>query len=335
MRGQRARAQTLAIARQKRLDNRLLGEDPGDGADHNDLSDGSDESDDLVEQTALQRFASALQEAQKLAVQLERDKAQQKRKTPKTYRGNSRMTLYHREKARKVLASEGFLDIRSFMELKEREREERERLSNTSATADRTMSGGPMEENEDNNEIVVLPGPVDCARYRGGDTDEGSDVAGDVEGPVLVAPTRHEHAEEEEESDGEAEGPREGRNRVIVYSVRSGWADPEVSRGAAEIRGPGRVAFTRREYAEEEEEEEEEESSEGSEGPKELLASRTRSGRAAEESVDENALRLANYVEDEHETDGGSEWGLPGPERTPTVLSVLSAELTKRVEARS
>ncbi|KAH9003937.1 hypothetical protein EDB84DRAFT_1573210 [Lactarius hengduanensis] len=205
-RGQRARAQTLAIARQKRLDNRLLGgpsvdpgagrvdpetagnggsfpnvglnnsvdidvdnsppvssdplplEDPGDGADHNDLSDGSDESDDLVKQTALQRFASALQEAQKLAVQLERDKAQQKRKTPKMYWGNSRMTLYRHEKARKVLASEGFLGIRSFMELKEREREERERSSNTSVTADRTMSGGPMEENEADNEIVVFTG---------------------------------------------------------------------------------------------------------------------------------------------------------------------------------
>ncbi|KAH9012018.1 hypothetical protein EDB85DRAFT_1900623 [Lactarius pseudohatsudake] len=129
-------------------------EDPGNGADHNDLSDGSDELDDLLEQTALQR-----------------------------------MTLYRHKKARKVLASEGFLDIRSFMELKEREREERERSSNTSTTADWTMSGGPMEENEDDNEIIVLLGPVDHARYRGGNTDEGSDIASDVKGPVLVAPT--------------------------------------------------------------------------------------------------------------------------------------------------
>ncbi|KAH8990069.1 hypothetical protein EDB92DRAFT_1816923 [Lactarius akahatsu] len=205
-RGQRACAQTLAIVQQKHLDNRLGGcsvdpgaghidpetagnggsflnvgpndsvlgsvgievdNSPGNGADPNALSIGSDESDDLdlVEQTALQWFASALQEAQKLTVQLERDEAQQnlKHKTPKTYRGSLRMTLYCHKKARKLLASEGFLDIRSFMELKEREQEERECLSNTAATADQTMSGGPMEENEDDNEIFVLPGPVDCA----------------------------------------------------------------------------------------------------------------------------------------------------------------------------
>ncbi|KAH9014045.1 hypothetical protein EDB85DRAFT_2157659 [Lactarius pseudohatsudake] len=268
-------------------------EDAGDGVDPDDLSDGSD---DLVEQTALQRFASALQEAQKVAIQLERDQAHQRRKTSKTYRGNSRTTFFRREKARKVLASEGFLDIRSFMVLKEKEREERKRSSDTPVITDRMTSGGSVvnEEDEgDDSDIVVLPGPADRARYRGDDSDEGSDVAGDVEGPGPVALSRHEHAEEEEESDGEAEGSRAGRNKSPLYSARSGWAD--MSSGAAENRGPGRVAFTRREYAEEEE------SSEGSEGPKEFLA--------------------ANY---EHKTDGGVEWDLPGPERTPTVQSERS-----------
>ncbi|KAH8989994.1 hypothetical protein EDB92DRAFT_1816970 [Lactarius akahatsu] len=238
----------------------------------------------------LQQFASALQEAQKLAVQLERDEAQQnlKRKTPKTYLGNSRMTLYRCEKACKLLASEGFLDIRSFMELKAREQEERK-----STTANQMMSGGPMEGNEDDTKIIVLLGLVDRAQYQSGDNNKGSNVASNVEGPDLVAPTQHEHAKEEE-SDGEAEGPREGGNRAIVYSV---------SHGTAEIHGPGRVAFTRCEYAEEEEEEE---SSEGSEGPKELLASHARSSHAAEESVDGNAPHLTNYVQDEHKTDGGN-----------------------------
>ncbi|KAH9012941.1 hypothetical protein EDB85DRAFT_1900022 [Lactarius pseudohatsudake] len=361
-RGQRARAQTLAIARQKHLNDRLGGpsidpgagsvdaetagnegpcpsvslndpvyievenspvssdplplEDAGDGVDPDDLSDGSD---DLVEQTALQRFASALQEAQKVAIQLERDQAHQRRKTSKTYRGNSRTTLFRREKARKVLASEGFLDIRSFMVLKEKEREERKReheceqgmrkslthwvepgSSDTPAITDRMTSGGSVvnEEDEgDDSDIVILPGPADRARYRGDDSDEGSDVAGDVEGPGPVALSRHEHAEEEEESDGEAEGSRAGGNKSPLYSARSGWAD--MSSGAAENRGPGRVAFTRREYAEEEE------SSEGSEGPKEFLAGPTQraSGCADEESADENAPHSANY---EHKTDGGN-----------------------------
>ncbi|KAH8987499.1 hypothetical protein EDB86DRAFT_3082231 [Lactarius hatsudake] len=361
-RGQRARAQTLAIARQKLLNDRLSGpsidpgagsidaetarnegpcpsvglndpayievenspvssdplplEDTGDGADPDDLSDGSD---DLIEQTALQRFASALQEAQKVAVQLERDHTHQKRKTPKMYRGNSRMTLYCREKARKVLASEGFLDIKSFMVLKEKEQEERRRLSDTPAIANRMTSGGSMvsEEDEgDDNDIVVLPGPVDCARYRGDDSDEGSDVAGDIEGPGPVALSRHSRTEEEEESDGEVEGSRVGRNKSPLYSARSVWAD--MSGGAAENRGPGRVALTRCEYAEEEE------SSKGSEGPKEFLAGRTRRGCADEESADENVPHLANYVQDEYKTDGGVEWDLPGPERTLTVQSECS-----------
>jgi len=151
-------------------------EDSGDGADHSDQSDGPD----LVEQTALQQFASTLQEAQQLAVQLERDKARQKRKTPKTYQGDSRMMLYCREKVRKALASEGFLDIGSFMALKEQEREERKQerererkreshreVSDTPTIADRMTSGGLVvnEGGEDEDEIIILPGPADRARY--------------------------------------------------------------------------------------------------------------------------------------------------------------------------
>src|SRR6266702_4069133 len=99
------------------MSNPLPLEDSGDGADHSDQSDGPN----LVEQTALQQFASMLQEAQQLAVWLERDKVRQKCKTLKTYQGDSRMTLYHCEKVCKALASEGFLDIGSFMALKEQE----------------------------------------------------------------------------------------------------------------------------------------------------------------------------------------------------------------------
>jgi hypothetical protein len=91
--------------------------------DLSDLSDGLD----LVEDTALQTFASTLQEAQRLAIQLEREKESQKRNTPKTYLGNSKRTLYRREKARKALASQGFLDIGSFLALKKEERDRRGR----------------------------------------------------------------------------------------------------------------------------------------------------------------------------------------------------------------
>ncbi|KAI9444313.1 hypothetical protein H4582DRAFT_2071878 [Lactarius indigo] len=148
-------------------------EDVGDGADPNDLSNGSDESNDLVEQAALQWFTSVLQEAQGLTVQLESDMAHQKCKTPKMYQGNSRTMLYHCEMARKGLASQGFLDIRSFMALKEKEREEHEGSSDVPVIADQMTPGGPMinEEDEgDNDEIVILPGPVD---YWASDENEG------------------------------------------------------------------------------------------------------------------------------------------------------------------
>ena len=68
---------------------------------------------------ALEEFACALQEAQRLANQFEREEAAQKPKQPKTYLGGSRMMLYHHEKLCKTLASKDFLDIGSFLALQE------------------------------------------------------------------------------------------------------------------------------------------------------------------------------------------------------------------------
>ena len=48
----------------------------GNGSDWSDLSNGPDGPG--VKQTALQKFASALQEAQELAIQFERDQVSQK-----------------------------------------------------------------------------------------------------------------------------------------------------------------------------------------------------------------------------------------------------------------
>ncbi|KAF8269411.1 hypothetical protein EI94DRAFT_1699512 [Lactarius quietus] len=97
----------------------LASEDGEDGTDPSDLSDGLD----IVENAALQTFASTLQEVQRLAIQLEREKEGQKQRTPKTYWGDLKRTLYCHEKACKALASQGFLDIRSFLALKKEEQE--------------------------------------------------------------------------------------------------------------------------------------------------------------------------------------------------------------------
>ena len=272
-------------------------EDRSDRGDQSDLSDGPD----LVEQTALQQFASALQDAQRLAVELERDQASQKRKTPKTYQGDSRTTRYRRGKAREALAAKGFLDIRSFLELKQREQYEREKtehererehqscgegpsLSRLPASADQTISGG-HGVNEGGggveDDIVLLPGLPDRAQDRGGDADdEGGEIAG-VEGPGATADacgldpvTRTRRRQVEEGGARSEEG--EGRGSVCLTShARSGRANRRSTAGVL-VPGLGAPTGTRCGPTEEEESGSEDEET-GEEG---TLTSRTRSAAA-------------------------------------------------------
>ena len=72
-----------------------MGKDPT--ADHSDQSNQASDGPDLAEQMALQQFVAALQEAQRIVVQLEGDQTR-KCKIPKTYWGDSRMTPYCHEK---------------------------------------------------------------------------------------------------------------------------------------------------------------------------------------------------------------------------------------------
>ena len=89
-------------------------------ADHSDHSDQASNGPNLAEQMALQQFAAALQEAQRIAVQLEGDQTR-KCKIPKTYQGDLRTTLYCCEKTQKALALKGFLDIRTFLAMKQKD----------------------------------------------------------------------------------------------------------------------------------------------------------------------------------------------------------------------
>ena len=97
------------------------GDLPGQDIESDGLGSDTDLDDlaDAPKQSDVEHFASMLQEAQRIAVEIKRHETEQKRKMPKTYRGNSKKTLYRREKARKALASKGFLDIASFIALKE------------------------------------------------------------------------------------------------------------------------------------------------------------------------------------------------------------------------
>ena len=176
-------------------------EDQGNWGDQSDLSNGPN----LIEQTALQQFASALQDAQRLAVELERDQASQKQRMPNTYQGDLRTTCYHRGKARQALAAKGFLDIRSFLELKQCEQYEWQKKmehkhkgehgegsssSQLPASTDWMLSGGhsvSKQGEQDEDDIILLPGPLNCAQDRGGGAyDKGSKIAG-VEGRSATA----------------------------------------------------------------------------------------------------------------------------------------------------
>jgi hypothetical protein len=82
----------------------IKSEDPGNDTDLDNLADGP-------KQSNVKHFASMLQEAQHIAVEIRRGEEEQKRKMPKTYQGNSKKTQYHHEKAWKALVSKGFLGL--------------------------------------------------------------------------------------------------------------------------------------------------------------------------------------------------------------------------------
>ena len=100
---------------------------------------------EIVKLSNLQWFASALQEAQHCAIQLERERGKEQKKT---YQGNLRPTHYHFEKACKELASQGVLDFASFMALKRE-----------------TAVSGPREDI--GRFGLTTRGCADCAQYDG------------------------------------------------------------------------------------------------------------------------------------------------------------------------
>ena len=105
-------------------------------ADGTNTNTDLDNLDDGPKRPDVEQFASMLREAQHLTVQIKKDEQARKRKTPKTYQGNSKKTQYRRQKARKALASKGFLDIGSFMALKRREEEAEAQEAHESADSD-------------------------------------------------------------------------------------------------------------------------------------------------------------------------------------------------------
>ncbi|KAN0136802.1 hypothetical protein V8E53_005243 [Lactarius tabidus] len=138
---------------------------------HNGLSDPDKSPDDadIVNDSDLRRFASALQEAQCRAVQLE---------------SNSKQTLHCCDVACKALALRGFHDPFTFMALKEK---------NIGQQRDPGVGGlticsspgrtEPEDELGGHNGNGTMPGPVDHAQYGG-----GTDVGGECMTAELCSP---------------------------------------------------------------------------------------------------------------------------------------------------
>ncbi|KAH9014698.1 hypothetical protein EDB84DRAFT_1568033 [Lactarius hengduanensis] len=296
-------------------------------------SDNSSNDGDVVELSDLQRFASALQEAWRQAIQLEKEKANGKRKMPKTYRGNSKKTLDRREKDHKALASHRFLNIASFMALKKKENEleswgdiEDDELAD--CPTDRTQRGHASVgiDNTTVGHHSPVPSPQDQAQ------SERVDEADE-----------HTFSEEEESSDGETPSFLGHARRRITDSddddcVTGSLGKDTGPRVVGRDRGKGRVGH----WAAEEEEESSDESS------KLVGVARYREADNEDSRHGDNDPRPAGSIEAENDGDNNPDpvesegpgadndsdsaeegWGLrhapPAPSLTPSALSRRSS----------
>jgi hypothetical protein len=92
-----------------------------DCLDEPETDESSDDCAEIIEDTKLRHFSAILQEAQRLAIRVQRDtRATQKQRSQ--YTRTSRESLRRQKKAREDLASKGFLPLREFM-LKKQEKD--------------------------------------------------------------------------------------------------------------------------------------------------------------------------------------------------------------------
>jgi hypothetical protein len=138
---------------------------------HNGLSDPDKSPDDadIVNDSDLRQFTSALQEAQHCAVQLESELAKTKCRMLKMYRGDSKQTLHCHNVAHKALSLQGFHDLFTFMALKEKNISQQRDPGDGGLTT--CLSPGrtePEDELGGHNGDGTKPSPVNCAQYGGG-----------------------------------------------------------------------------------------------------------------------------------------------------------------------
>jgi hypothetical protein len=286
-----------------------------DGLSDSDGSGDLSDDTDIVEITDLQRFASVLQEAQRRAVQLEKEKSEQKRKTLKTYLCNSRTTRYCREKARKELVSQGFPDIRSFMVLKGAEKVGVRLEGEGRANRVRDASAGAGTDAAAENAIASHPSP--------------DRIPSPLDQPQSNLKGRRTFAEEEEGSSDEGDIPS---HDCLDDSDRArSWFTGDDARVAGGLRNPSGKGKERGWVAEEEEES----SCESAELVSVARYREAKAGTGEDDETGPHPVRSARSWNAGTEDDGNGDniesegadldAPAPSPSRTPSVFSGRSS----------
>lgn len=192
------------------------------------------EGPEISTQTDLDRFSSALRDAQRLAI--EKERGTRKRKTPKTYTGNSAKTLQRHKKKREKMKSDGYLGVFEYIELKRARstvelgdpqdqdaaspREIADQQAGPNATADQRVNPNAIADQQadpDTADLQAIPGaPADQQANLNAIVDQQTDpehpiVAQQADPDILdrdlSAPVPHfcDAMRQEEESDGSVE----------------------------------------------------------------------------------------------------------------------------------
>jgi hypothetical protein len=113
----------------------------------------NESDDDIIEESALDRFNAILQKAQQVAAQAERER-RKTCKRPRTYNGKSERTLKRRKQSKDNLKQKGFLSVFDFITFTKKKAHppESEQARCTAVNGDEIPPNQALEEEEEEEE---------------------------------------------------------------------------------------------------------------------------------------------------------------------------------------
>ncbi|KAI0282647.1 hypothetical protein BC826DRAFT_974179 [Russula brevipes] len=165
----------------------------GIDSDYEDLdSDIFDEPNDITEESELTKFSFFLQEAQRIALEVEKT---HKKWNP--YTGKSRSTLYHHKRSRRELSTKGFLPLDEFI-----------RRKSTHKDGKLLTIAVPLESEESSDDSLV-PSPDNDRRT--GEINDGTEAEHSCTSmtkiPHIPSHTLRQESEESSSDDNEDQHP--------------------------------------------------------------------------------------------------------------------------------